>query len=560
MKLLIIKKSFFLFLFFILSSIVVNSQSNCNFPSKKKVLIVGDSWGSFMWIYRSYKNAFERYGYADYIEEAANTVENGAETEDFMVAPKVDYVFNALNSNPDIEYVVLSLCGNDVLGDWHKDFTQFQCDSLIDTVMARLQIVIDTIKYIKPGIKILMSGYDYTNFGETCAIVSTGAYYDLFHDMGSPSFFQINTILQQLTQRFILLDQADNQIFFVNNLGLMQYQYGQSTNLIVAPFSPPYAPFTVPLPDGNINYPSPRSAMLGGLDAFHLSSNGFQHFANRHTAQFFWPEFRKPDTSFVSMGGLSEGYVDLTGTVFNNQLALGNQTAAGEVSSIFSFNTAPLPDNAVITEARLFLTRSSLSGQNPLSNYSDTLISLDIFSDVIGSSVTVEASDFVQSADGTDIACVVGSAIEDNFKVRFEISDSVHRQLINKNGITQFRLRHHAIDLNASNIIFFHGASADSINRPILDIKYHLDTITNLSEINIESGVFLYPNPTGNYFFIQADDISKVEILTSNGLIFKELYNWDSGKEVNVMNWAEGIYIVKIITKKGCFVRKVVVR
>jgi len=534
-------------------------QKNCTYPITEKVFVVGDSWANFLWLNRNYKEAFERFGYADYVEYASqfNSVENGANIADFMAAPRLDFILNHLEQTQEIEYVLFSICGNDVLGEWHKDFTQYQCDSLLDTVQTCLLFVLDTILAVRPDVKILLSGYDYTNFGETCAIVPTGAYYNLFLKMGSPSFLQINTILAQLTQRFIQISQNIPQVNFVNNLGLMQYKYGLSNSLIVPPYLPPYPPYTVPLPGGNINYPSPRSALIANIDAFHLNPGAYQHFANRHVEQFFWQEFRKPDTFFVSMGGLHDGYIDRNASINNDFLAIGNKTTSNQVSSIFSFNTSAIPNNAIITEARIFLTRASVDGQNPLTTYDTDFMVLDIKSGFFGSSSYVEQSDFIALASSDDIACVVGQASENNFKIRLEITDSTYLNNINRNGITQFRLRMDVTDNSNDNIIYFYGNNADSINKPVLDVKYVLDTTVSINNTDKSMFFEVFPNPTSDFVTIRCKTPMTLEMFNINGVLIESMYLHQNETTLNVSHYPAGLYFIRGISSQETVVRKI---
>ncbi|OPZ97829.1 MAG: hypothetical protein BWY70_01388 [Bacteroidetes bacterium ADurb.Bin408] len=547
-----------LLIVFLLVHLVIISQ-NCNYPLTKKVLLVGDSWGNFMWVYRSYKEAFDKFGYPDYIEEGTSTVENGAEAEDFIVQPKLGYVINALNANPDIDYVLISLGGNDVLGDWHKSFTPAQTDSLLDIIEARLNILIDTIQNTRPGIHILLSGYDYPNFGETCYLIPTGAYANLFADMGSPTFPEINGALCQLIQRFEQMSQNTPNLQIVNNLGLMQYVYGQSAALIVPPYLPPYAPGTVPLPGGNINYPSPQAAMLLNMDAFHLSQDAYRHFSARQTELFFWPMFRSDkDTTFYGIPGNTEGTIDYSGNIIQSQLSAGNNNNIGAASCILTFNTEAIPDNATVTGACLFLTRSSVSGQNPVSAYGTAAFELDLKSGFFGTSDSIEVIDFSSVADAVNVACAIGTAADNTYKIRFEITDIPSLQYINKTGITQLRLRINMYDAAASNIISFFNSSAQEVYRPVLDVKYDISSTTMDDNISVDD-VNIYPNPSHGDINITAKELWLTEIFTIDGRKIKTIHCFSDRICLNSGSLSAGLYMFRVYTGKTCVIKKVVI-
>ena len=168
--------------------------------------------------------------------------------------------------NHDIEYVHFSLGGNDFLGEWNKNMTSLEESDLINTIIQDIKNDIDSIKKYKPSVKILYAGYDYPNFAETVGTLTPSAvqelhpFYNLWNDMGRPSPLEINTLVKKITQYFIDSVATLPNVSFVNNIGLMQWHYGQTSNLTVAPFGS-YAPQTVSLPFGDINYPSPLDAL-----------------------------------------------------------------------------------------------------------------------------------------------------------------------------------------------------------------------------------------------------------------------------------------------------------
>lgn len=550
------KRVSILFIALFLVSLASYSQP-CNYPTTKKVLLVGDSWGNFMWAYRSHKEAFEKFGFSDFIEEGAGTVENGSEADDFIQNPKLSNVINSLNNNPSIEWVLLSLGGNDVLGDWHKNFTPAQNDSLLDTLEARLNILLDTIFNTRPGINILISGYDYPNFGETCFLVPTGAYADLFSDMGNPSFTEINGVLTLLMQRFEEMAQNRPGLHLVSNLGLMQYVFGQSTALIVPPYLPAYAPGTVTLPGGNSNYPSPRAAMLLNIDAFHINQDAFRHFAARQTELFFWSQFRRNrDTSFTAYGGFTEGTQNYDGSISHGVIATGNSNDNGATSCIFTFDTQAIPDNASITSARLFLTRSSVTGQNPLVQYGSTAPELDIKTGFFGACDSIESADFAAAADAVNVACLIGVANDNGHKIRFEILDSAALQYINKTGTTQFRLRINAHDAQAAHMIAFFNSAAQGHNKPVLDVKYTLSTTTEPPPAKQEA--LVYPNPANIIVNVSATGLTSVTLYTAGGKLLTNIQASTDMLSLSLTGLPPGLYLLKIHTKEKCEVRKLI--
>ncbi|MFM7823902.1 MAG: hypothetical protein ACKPB3_09035, partial [Bacteroidota bacterium] len=160
------KKS--LLLLFISTLLSTNlAWSQCAETPVERVLLMGDSWAAMMGTDNSINIAFTKWGHSNY-KFYTNSVlsENGTETVDFIQPARLTEIQTQLLARPTIDFVHISLGGNDVLGQWNKNWSQAKTDSLLDSVSARLVFIMDFIKSVRPGIRILWSGYAYPNFGE----------------------------------------------------------------------------------------------------------------------------------------------------------------------------------------------------------------------------------------------------------------------------------------------------------------------------------------------------------------------------------------------------------
>src|SRR5690554_6968079 len=91
--------------------------SQCSENEETKVLLVGDSWAFFMNVDGTINNVYSDWGHSNVKYYTNLTLsENGAETVDFLTPTKQGEIANQLISKPTIEYVHLSIGGNDVLG------------------------------------------------------------------------------------------------------------------------------------------------------------------------------------------------------------------------------------------------------------------------------------------------------------------------------------------------------------------------------------------------------------------------------------------------------------
>lgn len=159
------------------------------------------------------------------------------------------------------------------------------------------------------------------------------------------------------------------------------------------------------------------------------------------------------------------GSLDKLASTFN----VGDDAKDRQYRGFLSFNTASIPDNAVVTSARLDIKKQGLAGTNPFTTHSDLL--LDIRSGTFGNNLSLELGDF-------NAAATQGVSQERFIPLTFNWYtaqfNNANLRFINKYGLTQFRLLFALDDnddLNADYIKFFSGNSVNA-NRPTLIITY----------------------------------------------------------------------------------------
>ncbi len=543
------KKSLLLLFGFTLISFQLRSQ--CAEVAQTRVLLVGDSWANFIGIDNSINTAFTKAGHSNYkFFTNSNIAVNGTTTDYFLLPAQIAEIQNQLNLHPDIDFVHLSIGGNDVLNTWNINFTQAQTDSLLDSVYAHIVTIIDYIKTARPGVRILWSGYTYPNFAEIinelAPFQTTHPFYATWQGMGFPTFTQINGILNTYSDTMDSLVANDPQVSFIRAGGLMQYTYGQTTALAVPPGGT-YAPFVAPLPVGYPDYPSPKNSMRTYLifrDCFHLSPQGYSDFLDYQT-QKFYQKALMDDQYFLSENSTHEGSVSSQGTV-SGLLNLGNDGTA-DFSSIVSFNTTVMPDTGV-AKASIFLRRESLTGTNPLSNN----LQVKIVSGNFGASADVEAIDYIATGDAVDVPCQFGSIADNGHWVRLDLPVSLF-SFINYTNITQFMISAPA----ATGLINFTDAT-DPEFAPILNIKYGPATVSIQENAGFENEIRLFPNPTSGMLFIENKNNTpiKLEIYDLPGkLILKPEIN---ASNIDISKIPAGMYVVKIYTPIGSYSKRVI--
>ncbi|MFM7054314.1 MAG: SGNH/GDSL hydrolase family protein [Bacteroidota bacterium] len=549
------KKS--LLLLFISTLLSTNlAWSQCAETPVERVLLMGDSWAAMMGTDNSINIAFTKWGHSNY-KFYTNSVlsENGTETVDFIQPARLTEIQTQLLARPTIDFVHISLGGNDVLGQWNKNWSQAKTDSLLDSVSARLVFIMDFIKSVRPGIRILWSGYAYPNFGEIIGdqapFQSSHPFYGTWNGMGQPNFTQINGILNYYSTEMAAIADNDPQIDFVNATGLIQYAFGQATPLTITP-NASYPAFTAPLPLGYPDYPSPKNAMRNYVifkDCFHLSPASFEQFVGYHTRKFYQKALMD-DQFLIATGGASDGSVSAQGLV-SSSLMVGN-SSGDDYASVLTFNTTTMPDTGV-SAATIFLRRESLTGTNPIGSN----MVLKVASGSFGASANIEPTDFQALGDANGNPCQFGTSNADGGWIRLEVPAAL-LPFITHTTNTQFMLS----APGASGMVTFTG-SADPELAPVLNLTYGPQT-TSLAEaapVDLEKLLMVFPNPTSNTLFINnrtGKDISKIEIVDMPGRL---IYATSSSVEsIDLSNLKPGSYLVKFTTESGQLVVKRIVK
>lgn len=528
------------------------SNAQCQENSSTKVLLVGDSWAFFMGVDQTLNNVFTKWGHSNHKFYTNLTLaQNGARTTHFQNQEKHDEIAARFAEFPDANIVHLSLGGNDMLGDWKSHFTDQQSDSIMQVVKAQMIDVIETIKAIKPGVKIVFSGYVYPNFQEV--IQSPGLmsgtshpFYSNWQKMNYPTNAQINLRLNQFMDTVKAYVDSDPQLEFFPATGLMQYTHGQTTALGVAPGGT-YPAYSVSLPYGDTLYPSPKNSMRDYLltkDCFHLSAGGYFDMIEYQT-RLFYHKYLMDDAYLLAESNDRSGSVSSSGTV-SADLKVG-ESGGERFSTVLSFNTAALADTT-IAGADIFLRRESLAGSNPI----DGVFTIRVTNGNFGASVNVEAADFTAAGNATGDACRFGSNGGDGHWIRLQLPLNVVSE-ISTSETTQFVVS--ANDANGGVVTF-----SDAINpdfAPVLNIRYGVNPFS-ISELPKKSSAVIFPNPTHGLIGIdtKGENIESVSVVDLQG---KTVFRTENkSNTVDISTLPAGTYIMNISTNVGKSAQRVI--
>jgi len=259
------------------------------------VLLVGDSWGRFMYTDAALPMVLAAHGHPEIAVFGNATTENGTTAQDWTHADRLQLIADQLTAHPEVEVVVVFLGGNDFLagqsgGGWYVGISPEAETQLFDDIGTDLAIVIDAILGFDPEIEVVLSSYDYPNFVDTLTgLVGSYLCVPLFDDLGGPTPFEINSVTPQLDARELALAAIRPRLTVVRHWGLMQSLYGFPSDGI--------EPGDL-LPPGDLTLPSPLESMrkydLFGVlddDCFHLRPEGYDALAEGIWERALFPRF-----------------------------------------------------------------------------------------------------------------------------------------------------------------------------------------------------------------------------------------------------------------------------
>lgn len=415
----------------------------------------------------------------------------------------------ALTLNPTVDIVMFSIGGNDFLevpardsdtisdplqGGWYQymdlDYGLGFEQSYFDLALTNAMAVITNTRAVHPSTDFLMTSYDYPNFNNEpivpyCELYSCNkrrelSYKDPLTSLPSPliSDIDINDLLARVEkQRGEMIEAYGNGVFYDNGMGLNHYYYGydfspymHGGNEQADPGTLPYPERTFPYTDGgnpllpsirpNFRpFPFPITNTPSDLDPLHLTDHAYQYKITNQVENYFLDKFRgEPTATFFSQGGDNDGWTD--GTTFGiESIQIGDAGEGVTVYGIVSFDTSNLPDDVAISAASFYLLRDvGGEGSNPFESGALGSVQVDVANGFFGGSAAVEVGDAGASADASDIACAHGSAREEHFAIRFDVTSDGLTQ-INRTGTTQFRIAFTLTDAEIDRLLFKDGDS-----------------------------------------------------------------------------------------------------
>jgi hypothetical protein len=180
-------------------------------------------------------------------------------------------------------------------------------------------------------------------------------------------------------------------------------------------------------------------------------------------------------------GGIQDGWVLETNETSNlggaidaaaATFSLGDAANRRQYRAILHFNTASLPDNAVITKVQLKIKRESVTGTDPFTTH--LKIAVDLRKGTFSNNAALQATDFQTAANKAAAGLISNNPTPAGWYAAN--LKAIAYPDINRTGITQLRLRFQTDDDNdaVADIIRFYSGNAAAADRPVLVIQYYL--------------------------------------------------------------------------------------
>jgi len=150
---------------------------------------------------------------------------------------------------------------------------------------------------------------------------------------------------------------------------------------------------------------------------------------------------------------------------------VGDDAANKQYRSILAFNTAGLPDNAVITSAVLKIKQAGMVGTNPFTTHGNILV--DILNGGFSGNAGLQIQDFEALASRNGAVIIKNTPVNSWYTRGLGVSNFTY---INKAGPTQLRLRFNLDDNNdfGADYLKFYSGNSLLANKPVLVIQYYI--------------------------------------------------------------------------------------
>lgn len=509
---------------------------DCSGEYKTRVMLIGDSWAHFTWLYQSFGEALRQNGFPDIKDDGNQTALISLQAETWASEGWIDLIKNRVRKKTDVEVYVIYIGGNDVMWKWRRDKpTEDLLPFMID-MMKYTDIIIDEIVNINPNAQILIASYDYPNFAET--MFEDNPYYSQWEKFGFATPAELNPALIFFEDYRAAYPRYNTpNIHHIDNIGVAQYYYGYPTPSIFAPYTT-FAPKTVSLPNGNIKFPTHPNIMgLGGNDAYHFNAEGYRYVSHNIIKTFLNDYLLKDYNYHFNSTGALDGYISSKGAVAQGGNARIGKINDQDYAGFFTFKTDNFAKGVTIEKGSLFFTKDAGIGTLRSGGTINDEVIVEMKIGSFGSSSSLEKSDFNEAADFTSVGCILGTPNKSDYKLRVDLNPEVLNAIANGQQV-QFRVKVN-FGPNSGLITYFdylNGNNEDKYYAPTLYLKMSEAPMAVGIKENKTQKLTVYPNPTADQLNIDIPvEFRKSGVTASiTNTIGSVVKSWTIGKTNNV--------------------------
>jgi len=252
----------------------------------KRILIVGDSWAASIATRAVGMNGFGAFDSIlaqngiPYATQGEVTAWGGRKASDWVKPENLRKITDELKRYPSIDIVHLIIGGNDFLAVATKGksiaaYTAEERATFWDAIEADIQTIVNHCLAQRPGMKVLISDYDYLD-----AAKAQAAYPQFSFGGATPR--ELNDAFIELGRRKLTIAQRTEGCYYVSNWGALQCAYDSPPSGLPAPGGPPdYMPYA----GGDPDKPMPAEAHVG--DGIHPTDPAHRKLLQRCVDQFY---------------------------------------------------------------------------------------------------------------------------------------------------------------------------------------------------------------------------------------------------------------------------------
>jgi lysophospholipase L1-like esterase len=247
-------------------------------------MVVGDSWASLLSVFHTFGDVQRDLGFKEYADTGVHIP--GSKAREWNTPGGKWMLWSHLQAHPNVDIVVLSLGGNDLMSRYNTGLSEGEVDAIFHDIRADLEAVVDFLLSVRPSIRVCLLGYDYPNFVESLESDQFPWNRDRHRKLGEPTPRWSNETLARFAAMQHAVAADHDRTAFVNNMGLMQSAFGYPSLGI--------ASGTLPGPDpnpgdphfmgGDPDLPCPPDAMIrleNFVDSIHLTRPGYYVIGRR---------------------------------------------------------------------------------------------------------------------------------------------------------------------------------------------------------------------------------------------------------------------------------------